>query len=68
MLSTTTTRTTKTTKQQQQQQQESPQLTLMATRILFSYFLRDQKGQHFNEDLLAVNAPAFSFVLFFNGN
>ena len=29
------------------------------------YFLRDQNSQHFNEDLLAVNASAFSFVLCF---
>ena len=28
-------------------------------------FLRDQNSQHFNEDLLAVNASAFSFVLCF---
>ena len=28
-------------------------------------FLRDQNCQHFNEDLLAVNASAFSFVLCF---
>ena len=29
----------------------------------FFYFLRDQNSQHFNEDLLGVNASAFSFVL-----
>ena len=34
---------------------------LMTTCIL----LRDQNSQHFNEDLVAVNASAFSFVLFF---
>ena len=28
-------------------------------------FLRDQNSQHFNVDLLAVNASAFSFVLCF---
>ena len=28
-------------------------------------FLRDQNSQHFNENLVAVNASAFSFVLFF---
>ena len=32
---------------------------------LFFYFLRDQNSQHFNEDLLGVNASAFSFVLCF---
>ena len=32
--------------------------------ILF-YFLRDQNSEHFNEDLLGVNASAFSFVLSF---
>ena len=37
----------------------------MTTRIFFLYFLRDQKSQHFNEDLPAVNASAFSFVLCF---
>ena len=26
--------------------------------------LRDQTSQHFNEDIVAVNASAFSFVLF----
>ena len=31
----------------------------------FNFLLRDQNSQHFNEDLLAVNASAFSFVLFF---
>ena len=31
----------------------------------FFIFLRDLKSQHFNEDLLAVNASAFSFVLCF---
>ena len=31
----------------------------------FSFFLRDQNSQHFNEDLVAVNASDFSFVLFF---
>ena len=31
----------------------------------FFYFLRDQNSQHFNEDLLGVNASAFSFVLCF---
>ena len=29
------------------------------------FFLKDQNSQHFNEDLVAVNASAFSFVLFF---
>ena len=29
------------------------------------YFLRDQNSQHFNEDLLGVNASAFSFVICF---
>ena len=38
----------------------------MTTRIFFFfYFLRDQNSQHFNEDLLGVNASAFSFVLCF---
>ena len=46
-------------------------LKLMTTRIFLrdqnslKLFLRDQKSQHFNEDLVAVNASAFSFVLFF---
>ena len=31
----------------------------------FLFFLRYQNSQHFNEDLLAVNASAFSFVLYF---
>ena len=29
------------------------------------YFLRDQNSQHFNEDLLGVNASPFTFVLCF---
>ena len=37
----------------------------ITTRIFFFYFLRDQNIQHFNEDLLVVNASAFSFVLCF---
>ena len=37
----------------------------MTTRIFLFIFLRDQNSQHFNEDLLAVNASAFSFVLCF---
>ena len=41
------------------------QLRLMTTRIFLFYFLRDQNSQHFNEDLLGVNASAFSFVLCF---
>ena len=41
-------------------------LRLMTTRILFLfYFSKDQNSQHFNEDLLGVNASAFSFVLYF---
>ena len=32
------------------------------------YFLRDQNSQHFNEDLLGVNASAFSFVLYFKAS
>ena len=40
-------------------------LRLMTTRIFFLDVLRDQKSQHFNEDLLAVNTSAFSFVLYF---
>ena len=40
-------------------------LRLMTTRIFFKFFLRDRNSQHFNEDLIAVNASAFSFVLFF---
>ena len=40
-------------------------LRLMTTRIFLFYFLRDQNSQHFNEDLLGVNASAFSFVLCF---
>ena len=40
-------------------------LRLMTTRIFLFIFLRDQNSQHFNEDLLAVNASAFSFVLCF---
>ena len=41
-------------------------LRLMTPRIFFYfYFLRDQNSQHFNEDLLGVNASAFSFVLCF---
>ena len=40
-------------------------LRLMTTRIFLYYFLRDQNSQHFDEDLLAVNASAFSFVLCF---
>ena len=43
----------------------SRSLRLMTTRILLNFFLRDQYSQHFNEDLVAVNASAFSFVLFF---
>ena len=31
----------------------------------YNLFLRDQNSQHFNEDLLGVNASAFSFVLCF---
>ena len=31
----------------------------------FFYFLRDQNSQHFNKDLLGVNASVFSFVLCF---
>ena len=38
-------------------------LRLMTTRIFLFYFLRDQNSQYSNEDLLAVNASAFSFVL-----
>ena len=37
----------------------------MTTRIFYIIFLRDQSGQHFNEDLFAVNASAFSFGLCF---
>ena len=37
----------------------------MTIRILLFIFLTDQNSQHFNEDLLVVNASAFSFVLFF---
>ena len=37
----------------------------MTARIFFILFLRDQNSQHFNEDLLAINASAFSFVLCF---
>ena len=40
-------------------------LRLMTSRIFLFVFLRDQNSQHFNEDLLAVNASAFSFVLCF---
>ena len=41
-------------------------LRLITTRIFFLfYFLRNQNSQHFNEDLLGVNASAFSFVLCF---
>ena len=40
-------------------------LRLMTTRISLIFFLRDQNSQHFNEDLLLVNASAFSFVLCF---
>ena len=40
-------------------------LKLMTTRIFLYYFLRDQNSQHFNEDLLAVNASAFNLVLCF---
>ena len=40
-------------------------LRLMTTRIFLFVFLRDQNSQHFNEDLLAVNASAFRFVLCF---
>ena len=40
-------------------------LRLTTTRIFFFYFLRDQNNQRFNEDLLVVNASAFSFVLSF---
>ena len=35
------------------------------SHLFLYYFLRDQNSQHFNEDLLAVNASAFSFVLCF---
>ena len=31
----------------------------------YSHFLRNQNSQHFNEDLLGVNASVFSFVLCF---
>ena len=37
----------------------------MTTCIFKKNFLRDQNSQHFNEDLVAVNTFAFSFVLFF---
>ena len=37
-------------------------LKLMTTRISVFYFSRHQNSQHFSEDLLAVNASAFSFV------
>ena len=40
-------------------------LRLMTTRIFCFIFLRDQNSQHFDEDLLAVNASALSFVLCF---
>ena len=41
-------------------------LRLMTTRIFFLfYFLRDHNSQHFNQDLLGVNASAFSFFLCF---
>ena len=40
-------------------------LRLMTTSIFLFNFLRDQNSQHFNEDLLGVNASAFSFVLCF---
>ena len=32
------------------------------------FFLRDENSQHFNEDLLAVNASSFSFVLCFKAS
>ena len=35
------------------------------TTLIFRYVLRDQNGQHFNEDPVAVNNSAFNFVLFF---
>ena len=35
------------------------------SHFFFYFFLRDQNSQHFNENLLAVNASAFSFVLCF---
>ena len=44
---------------------DQKQLTLMTTHIFLFVFLRDQNSQHFNEDLLAVDASAFSFVLCF---
>ena len=37
----------------------------MTTRIFLFVFLRGQNSQHFNEDLLAVNASPFNFVLCF---
>ena len=40
-------------------------LRLMTAHIIFILFLRDQNSQQFNEDLLGVNASAFSFVLYF---
>ena len=44
-------------------------LTLMNTLIFFLLlFLRDQNSKHFNEDLLAVNGSAFSFVLCFKAS
>ena len=40
-------------------------IKVITTRIFFVLFLRDQNSQQFNEDLLGVNASAFSFVLCF---
>ena len=42
-----------------------PGLRLMTARIFKKFFLRDQNSQHFKEDLVAVNASAFSFASFF---
>ena len=35
------------------------------SHFFYILFLRGQNSQHFNEDFLAVNASAFSFVLCF---
>ena len=43
-------------------------LRLMTARIVLNLFLRDQNSQHFNEDLIGVNASAFSFILCFKAN
>ena len=40
-------------------------LRLMTIEYFLFVFLRDQNSQNFNEDLLAVNASAFSFALCF---